>query len=79
MKCKQTETHKTKHRTQTIDWIFKFASFHYQRNLFIEMERITWESFLNDIKIIYNLSQKLNDNWQLIVSVSDVFLKFECS
>lgn len=33
------------------------------------MERITWECFLREINIIYDLSQRLNDNWQIITSV----------
>lgn len=33
------------------------------------MERTTWESFLSDIKTIYNLSLKFNDDWQMITGV----------
>lgn len=34
------------------------------------MERISWESYLNDIQTIHSLSQKFNDNWQMIIGVS---------
>lgn len=36
------------------------------------MERMTWESFLCDIKTIYNLSLKFNDDWRMVVGVRRV-------
>lgn len=30
---------------------------------------MTWECFLKDIKIIHDISQQLNDNWQIVTNV----------
>lgn len=40
------------------------------------MDGITWEEFLKDIKVIYDISQRLNDNWELISAVSKCIVLF---
>lgn len=47
-------------------------------SLLYKMERITWESFLGDIKTIHNLSLKFNDNWQMIIGVSVIIFFVLC-
>lgn len=38
------------------------------------MDGITWEQFLCDIKIIHDISQRLNDNWKIVSAVSWKFI-----
>lgn len=40
------------------------------------MDGITWEQFLSDIKIIHDISQRLNDNWKIVSAVSWKFIGF---
>lgn len=39
------------------------------KQIFFSMDGITWEQFLCDIKNIHDISQQLNDTWEIISKV----------
>lgn len=36
------------------------------------MDRLNWEQFVKDINVIYEISQQLNDGWNLVHVVSTI-------
>lgn len=41
------------------------------------MDGITWEKYLDDIKVIFEISQRLNDNWVLTKKVNQKYFSLD--